>query len=141
LRAAWLAGKFDHRQRRGPARPDAWDPDTEDTRLTELVGHHTPREIAEILNTEFHRLDQIVRTEKAVLVHIKRRGLSRWMVGYRLNDVERIFQFDHRAIHRRWLEPGHMVPTRTFNGRGTARENYVFTDDDLLRFVRDHPWA
>jgi len=136
LRAAWQAGKFDHRQRRGPARPDAWDPDAEDTRLAELVGHHTPKEIAEI-----HRLDQIVRTETAVLVRIKRRGLSRWMVGYRLRDVERLFQFDHRAIHRRWLEPGLMVPTRTFNGRGTARENYVFTDDDLLRFVCDHPWA
>ena len=63
------------------------------------------------------------------------------MAGYRLHEVEHLFHFDHRAIHRHWLQPGLLVPTRTLNGRGTARDNYVLTDDDLLRFVRGHPWA
>src|SRR5947209_234741 len=103
--------------------------------------HSTPQEIADIINQEFHRLDGIVRTKAAVVVQITRRGLSRWMAGYRLHEVEQLFHFDHRAIHRHWLQPGLLVPTRTFNGRGTARDNYVFTDDDLLRFVRGHPWA
>jgi hypothetical protein len=141
LRAAWQQGKFRCRQRHRPPRPDAWDPDTEGRRLAELVGHHTPHEIADLLNQEFHRLDGIVRTEAAVVVQITRRGLSRWMAGYRLHEVEHLFHFDHRAIHRHWLQPGLLVPTRTFNGRGTARDNYVFTDDALLRFVRGHPWA
>jgi hypothetical protein len=63
------------------------------------------------------------------------------MAGYRLHEVELIFHFDHRAMHRNWLQPNLLVPTRTFSGRGIARDNYVFTDDDLLRFVREHPWA
>ncbi len=141
MRAAWQSGKFDHRQRRCPPRPDAWDSETEGQRLAELVGHHTPKEIAALLNREYHQLDGIQRTETAVVVQIKRRGLSRWMAGYRLHEVELIFHFDHRAMHRNWLQPNLLVPTRTFSGRGTARDNYVFTDDDLLGFVREHPWA
>jgi hypothetical protein len=141
IRAAWRAGKFDHRQRRHPPRPDAWDPETEGQRLAELVGRHAPQEIADLLNRESHQLDGILRTETAVVVQIKRRGMSRWMVGYRLLEVERIFHFDHRAMRRNWLQPNLLVPTRTFSGRGTARDNFVFTDDDLLRFVREYPWS
>lgn len=120
--------------------PEAWD-ETEDQRLAELCGHHTPPEIAEILNAELHRGDGIHRTPAAITVRQKRKGLSRWMHGYRLNDVECMFHFDHRGIHHNWLEPGLLVPTRTFNGRGGDRQNYVFTDQDLERFVRGYPWA
>ena len=88
MRAAWQAGKFDHRQRRCPPRPDAWESETEGQRLAELVGHHTPKEIAALLNREYHQLDGIQRTETAVVVQIKWRGLSRWMAGYRLHEVE-----------------------------------------------------
>jgi len=70
MRAAWQAGKFDHRQRRCPPRPDAWDSETEGQRLAELVGHHTPKEIAALLNREYHQLDGIQRTETAVVVQI-----------------------------------------------------------------------
>lgn len=133
---------FDFSTRRRPAvpRPDAWDSE-EDARLAALCGHFTPTEIAVHLNEEFHRADGITRTDQAVIVRMKLRGLSRWMHGYRMHEVEQIFRFDHRAMHVRWLQTGLLVPTRTFNGRGTARQNYVFTDEDLLRFVREYPWA
>ncbi len=78
MHAAWQAGKFDHRQRRCPPRPDAWVPETEVQRLAELVGHHTPKEIATLLNREYHQLDGIQRTETAVVVQIKPREPLSW---------------------------------------------------------------
>jgi rubrerythrin len=131
---------YDFSTRQRGTLPNAWT-EAEDRRFAELLGRFTPIEIAEILNAEFHRLDGVKRNENAVVTHTKHTGRSRRMTGIRLHEVEAIFQFDHRGIHREWLEPGLLVPERTYPGRGATKFNYVFTEAELERFVREHHTA
>jgi DNA invertase Pin-like site-specific DNA recombinase len=74
------------------------------------------------------------RTSCAVIQRLKRRGKSRWMEGYSLRDLERIFGVDHRTIVRRWIEPGLLVGRR-WSGRG-PQQGWLFQRSDLEAFVR-----
>src|SRR6266542_2484953 len=77
----------------------------EDEIVDQLLGKYEPAEIAAKLNERLG-LD---RTACAIIQRMKRRGKSRWMLGYSVRDLERILGVDHRRIVRRWIEPGLLV--------------------------------
>jgi len=149
MRAAWQAGKFDHRQRRSPPRPDAWDSETEGQRLAELVGHHTPQEIAALLNREYHQLDGIQRTETAVVVQIRHRqvkgvGVGVWLGSRRggppMSDE---FPSGHR-LHANHLTPDALTvrpkPSAVTGWRAVAASSkviahYTERPEKLLRLL------
>jgi hypothetical protein len=104
----------------------------EDEFVDTLLGKSEPAEIAAKLNQRF-ALD---RTPCAVVQRLKRRGKSRWMEGYSLRDLERLFGMDHRTIVRRWIEPGLLVGRR-WSGRG-PHPGWFFDAMVVVAFSRNH---
>lgn len=88
------------------------------------------------------------RSETSVVLKLKRMQISRrWREGSTLRDLELCFGCDHHAIDR-WIRAGWLHGRR----RGTRRNGnggrgngpadpWVFTDEHILAFVREHPTA
>lgn len=131
-REAWAAGKW-ARRRKGVL-PDAWLP-KHDARLRELAGSRPLPEVAARLSDEF----ALPRSAEACRIRCVRLGISTWVHGLSMRDVERLFRVDHRAILRWWVEPGLLVGTR-WDGRG-PEVGWWFEPSDLERFVREHRHA
>ncbi len=95
---------------------------------------------------------RLKRPMTSVVLKLKRLNISRrWREGYTLRDLEDCFGIDHHGIDR-WIRDGKLVGRR----RGTDRQGpggrangvgqgpadpWVFTDADLIRFIREHPTA
>jgi hypothetical protein len=103
--------------------------------VDKLLGTYEPAEIDAKLNERFG----MDRTACAVIQRLKRRGVSRWMEGYSLRDLERIFGVDHQTIVRRWIEPGLLIGRR-WSGRG-PHKGWFFAPQTVEAFVRAHVYA
>lgn len=91
--------------------------------MDSLVGAYEPAEIATKLSLRFG----IERTATAVVERLKRRGRSRWMEGFSLRELERVFGIDHRTIACWWVTPGLLVGRR-WSGRGPPSRLAIRTD-------------
>lgn len=131
MRRLWAEGRFD-----GRAKGFRWDAWTEDQ--DEWLGRHVGTveidELARRIGDEFG----IPRTPDALEVRAKRLELSLWKRCYTMTDIETIFRFDHRAVLRNWVRPGHLVGRR-WSGRGPNR-GWWFEFADVELFVRGFPW-
>jgi len=80
---------------------------------------------------------RLKRSTSSVVNRIKRLKLSRrWREGYTLRDLQLCFGIDHGGIDR-WIRTGKLTGGR--RGTDCARDAWCFTDEDLLRFIQDHP--
>jgi len=91
---------------------------------------------------------KLKRSLTSVVVKLKRMQISRrWREGYTLQELQLCFGTDHHVIDR-WIREGKLVGRR----RGTERNGtggrdggpadaWVFTDEDLVTFIRNHPMA
>lgn len=129
MRQHWRDGVFAHRPKTPPW--DAWDIE-QDAALEALAGTVEADEIARRLSEQF----AIPRTKAAVRIRAKRLGVSLWVQGWSLRDVERFFGLDHRAIVRYWVTPG-LLQSERWNGRGPF-DGWRFTDAEIERFLREH---
>ncbi len=89
---------------------------------------------------------QLGRSESSVVLKLKRMKISRrWREGYTLRDLELCFGCDHHIIDR-WIRQGWLNARR----RGTRRNGtggrgggpadaWIFTDADILEFIRARP--
>ncbi len=93
---------------------------------------------------------ELHRGETSVVMKLKHMRISqRFREGYTLRELELCFGVDHHSIDR-WIREGKLIGRR----RGTRRagpggrilaggqgpaDAWFFTDEDLLRFARDHP--
>jgi len=124
-----------------PAQRRDWTA-TEETFLLEHVGSRLTPWIAK----------QLRRTETSVVLKLKRMKISRrFRDGYTLSELELCFGVDHHSIDR-WIREGKLVGRRRGTRRSAAggrpleggagpADAWYFTDEDLLRFVREHPTA
>jgi hypothetical protein len=81
---------------------------------------------------------RLKRSISSVTNRIKRLRISRrWREGYTLRDLEVCLGADHRLIAR-WVDAGKLRGQRRF-GNGGSTDAWYFTDEDLLRFVMEHP--
>jgi hypothetical protein len=131
MQAAWADGKFAHR-RKG-MHPRHWTPEQDDV-LSRLAGTRPISEIADALERRFY----VRRTEPSVRIRAKRLGVSLWMGGYGMRDLERIFGFDHRVIVTHWIEPGHLAGRR-WQARG-PNPGWWFEASEVERFIRECGW-
>lgn len=123
--------------RASPRRRAQWNGWTmeEENLLRELAGSMELGEIARILSERFG----VPRTPNAVDVRCQRLGISRWVPGMSLRDLERLFACDHQSIVRHWVETG-LLRARRWSGRG-PHPGWWFEPADVERFIRDCPWA
>jgi len=81
---------------------------------------------------------QLKRSTSSVINRMKRLRISRrWREGYTLRDLELCLGTDHRVIER-WVGGGKLRGRRRF-GNGGPTDAWYFTDEDLLRFITEHP--
>lgn len=119
-----------------------WTPE-EEAQLLEWAGSRTVHWMAK----------QLGRSEASIVLKTKRMKISRrWREGNTLRDLELCFGCDHHSIDR-WIRRGWLTGRR----RGTRRSGpggrptegqaagpadaWVFTDEDVLRFIQAHPLA
>ena len=112
---------------------DFWTREEED-RLRQLAGTVELHRVAEILTAEFGT----PRTRNAVDVRCARLGISHWVKGMSMTELERLFGYDHRAIARNFVDTG-LLPARRWSGRG-PNEGWWFEPADVERFIRSYPW-
>ena len=132
MRRYWSEGRFAGKRR--SIRPDAWSRDEYEL-LERLAGTMEIERIAERISEQ----SRIPRTANAVKVKIQRRGLSRWVRGMSLMEIERLFGLDHRPIIKHWVTPGLLVGRR-WSGRG-PNAGWWFEPSDVEAFIRRYPWA
>lgn len=113
---------------------DAWRPEHD-----EWLRQHAGSAAVGVLACEFSREFAVERTPAALRIRAKRLGISLWMRGYSLRDVEQIFGTDHRVIVRWWVLPG-LLRGRRWQGRG-PNLGWWFERNDLEAFVREHGYA
>lgn len=106
-------------------REDYWS--TEDTaKVEQWAGTRHPHWIAK----------QLGRTETAVVVKIKRLGMSRLPEGYSQSDVAFAFGVSRDTVER-WIRRGWLVS----RFQPIEGQPYRFTDGEVLAFVSAHPQA
>lgn len=134
MRARWARGDFAHRKT--SPRWDVWTHE-EDEALRALAGTADPSDIAAAIAQRTS--SGYVRTETAIVVRIKRLGLSRWRIGLTLRDVERLFGVDHRLIVHGWVEPGYLTGGLRWQARGPY-DGWLWQESDIETFLRAYPW-
>lgn len=132
MKAAWASGRFANRTKRIHRR--AWTAE-QNRVLAALAGTMPVEEIADALERRF----LIRRTVASLRIQAKRLGISLWSGGYSLQQMERIFRLDHRAIVRNWVTTGVLAGKR-WKGRG-PNEGWWFEPAEVERFVRECGWA
>jgi hypothetical protein len=86
--------------------------------------------------------DALGRTVAACVLRAKRAlGLKRKDNLLTGRDVGRIFGVDPSTTYRAWRRRGWVSPTKSTVGTGCCATAWTFSGADLVRFVRDYPWA
>lgn len=135
MRQAWREGRFADRPKPKRQRPDQWTA-AHDLRLRALVGQVPVTEIAARLSTEFPGTP---RTETAVIVRLKRLGLSPVVVHYNARAIGKLFGVDGKTVTSSWIPRGWLQATQQHPG--VAGSSWVITAPAVEAFVRDFPWV
>lgn len=128
---AWAEGKF--ADRRKGMHPKAWTAE-QNRALEALLGTRPIEEVVQALNRQF----KTTRTVAAVTNQVKRLGLSRWVQGLGMMEMERVFGVDHRVIVKHWVTPGQLT-ARRWSGRG-PNQGWWFEPSEVERFIRECGW-
>jgi len=129
MRQAWASGKFAHRRK--AVRLDAWLP-PHDALLRDLAGRYTPAEIAERLTASY---DSVPRTETAVVIRMKRLGISRGVVDLSAWQMGRLFGVDAKTITHSWIARGWLSGDRIHDVPGGG---WIFRPHHIETFLRDY---
>jgi hypothetical protein len=130
MRAAWRAGKFARKPK--SIRPDVWTA-AHDQLLRSLVGQYPPAEIAARLTARFPATP---RTATAVLVRLKRLGLSPVLAHYTARQVAYLFGVDDKTPVVSWVRRGWLGGTQLQPGKSGS--SWVFTAEQVEAFIRKY---